>query len=83
MCNGSEIMSVESSAVLNTLVGAVLGFAAAVFAEPLKQWIYRPKLMLSFDEDPGCKARTPEQAQLQGGPRPVHSTHEADYVRLG
>ena len=82
MCNGSEIVSAESSAVLNTLVGAVLGFAAAVFAEPLKQWIYRPKLKLIFDEDPGCKARTPEQAQLQGGPRPVQSTHEADYIRV-
>jgi hypothetical protein len=81
MCNGSEIVSAESSTVLNTLIGAVLGFAAAVFAEPLRQWIYHPKLKLIFDEDPGCKARTPEQAQLQGGPSAVHSTHEADCIR--
>jgi hypothetical protein len=82
MCNGSDIMSPELSTVLNTLVGAVLGFAAAVFAEPLRHWIYRPKLKLSFDEDPDCRARTPEQAQVQGGPRPVQSTHEADYIRV-
>lgn len=82
MCNGSEIVSGESSAVLNTFVGAVLGFAAAVFAEPLRQWIYRPKLKLEFNGDPGCRARTPEQAQLGGGPRPVQSIHEADYIRI-
>ncbi len=74
-------MSAESSAVLNTLIGAVLGFTAAVFAEPLKQWLYRPKLKLEFGDDPGCTARTPEQAQLQG-PRPVQSIHEADYIRI-
>jgi hypothetical protein len=67
---------------MTTLVGAFLGFAAAVFAEPLRKWIYRPKLKLIFDEDPGCKARTPEQTQSYGGPMPVQSTHEADYIRV-
>ncbi|MEW8440373.1 MAG: hypothetical protein AB2689_19670 [Candidatus Thiodiazotropha taylori] len=75
-------MSLELSSVLNTLAGAALGFAAAVFAEPLRQWIYRPKLLLTFDNDPGCRARTPEQTQLHGGPRPIESTHEAEYIRV-
>ncbi len=81
MCNGSEIMSPESSAVLNTAIGAVLGFAAAVFAEPLRHWLYRPRLKLEFGDDPGCRARTPEQAQLPG-PRPEQSIHDADYIRI-
>jgi len=57
-------MSAESSAVLNTVIGAILGFAAAVLAEPLRHWLYRPKLKLEFGDDPGCMTRTPEQEQL-------------------
>lgn len=75
-------VSPEYSVALNTLVGAVLGFGAAVFAEPLRLWIYRPKLKLAFDESPGCRARTLEQGQIDGGPVPVYSTHEADYLRV-
>jgi len=74
-------MSAESNAVLSTVIGAVLGFGAAVFAEPLRHWLYRPKLKLEFGDDPGCRARTPEQAQLPG-PRPVQSIYEADYIRI-
>jgi hypothetical protein len=73
-------VSAEVSAVLNTFIGAVLGFTAAVFAEPLRQWIYRPKLKLEFNDDPGCRARTPEQAQLTGVPVP--NIYEADYIRI-
>lgn len=73
---------IELSTVLNTLAGGVLGFAAAVFADPIRQWMYRPVLRLSFDDEPGCRARTLEQAELDGGPRPVHSTHYAEYVRI-
>ncbi len=68
-------MSTELSAVLNTFVGAVLGFAAAVFAEPLMRRLYRPKLELEFGNDPGCRVRTPEQVEQD-------STHEADYIRI-
>ena len=82
MCNGIEIVSAESSSVLNTFIGAVLGFAAAVFAEPLRQWIYRPNLKLQFDDDPGCRSRTPEQAQEEGRIKQEQSIHEADYIRI-
>ncbi len=82
MCNGSELLSGESNAVLNTITGAVLGFGAAIFAEPLRQWIFRPKLKLEFGDDPGYKARTPEEADIPSSPRPIHSVHEAEYIRI-
>lgn len=75
-------MSIDASAVLNTAVGAVLGFAAAVFAEPLRHWIYRPKLKLEFGDDPGYRARTLEEADIPSAPVPRHSVHDAEYIRI-
>ena len=76
MYNGSEILSAEANVVLSTLIGAVLGFCAGVFAEPLRRWIYRPKLKLEFGNDPGYKARTPEL------PEPPGTVYEAEYIRI-
>jgi hypothetical protein len=72
----------ESDALVNTAIGAALGFAAAVFAEPLRQWIYRPKLKLDFEDDPAYKARTPEEAEIPASPRPLHSVHDAEFIRI-
>lgn len=66
----------ESSNILNTVLGAAVGFAVAIFSEPLRQWIYRPKLKLVFDNDPGCRARTPERTEVNG------SFFNADYIRI-
>lgn len=68
--------------VLNTFTGAVLGFAAAVFAEPLRHKIYRPRLKLEFRDEPGFRARTPEEGQIPATPVPKRSAHEAEYVRV-
>jgi len=43
--------------LMGPLVGGVFGFFAAIFAEPIRQWIWGPKLKLSFDEE-GCVTTT-------------------------
>jgi hypothetical protein len=63
--------------MLNMLGGAatfVSGAAVAVFAEPLRRWIYRPKLQLEFGSSPEYLARTDE------GIAP--NLHEAIYIRV-
>lgn len=78
-------MPLDATSIVPTLVGAAVGFASAVFAEPLRRWVYRPVLVLAFGDDSEYKARTLEQAELFD-PRksavPIHSTHEAEYVRI-
>ncbi len=61
-------------------VGGIIGFVTAVFADPLRRWVYRPELKLEFDEDvPGCKLRTPERSK----PTDTQSMErEAYYVRV-
>ena len=76
MCNGSEVLSAEMNAMMDILIGALLGFGAAVFAEPVRRWIYRPKLKLEFGDDPGYRARTPEKSP------PFNSFYEAEYIRI-
>ena len=78
-------MPAEFNPIWPTLVGAAIGFASAVFAEPLRRWFYRPTLELSFGDSSEYKARTPEQATLidpQRSAVPIYSTHEAEYVRI-
>ena len=78
-------MAAELGALVPTLVGGAIGFAGAIFAEPLRRWIYSPKLLLSFEDSTHYKTRTPEQATIldpQRSPVPIHSTHEAEYVRI-
>ena len=78
-------MAADLSPLVPTVVGAAIGFASAIFAEPLRRWLYRPKLALSFGNGSEYKARTPEQATLLDPKRsavPIYSTHEAEYVRI-
>jgi len=56
------------------MLGFISGFLTAVFAEPLRQWLYRPKLTLSFGSTSDFITRTPEV----GG----NSQHEAFYIRI-
>ena len=56
------------------MLGFILGFLSAVFAEPARQWLYRPRLLLSFGSSNDFVAPTPETA---GGRR-----YEAFYIRL-
>jgi hypothetical protein len=50
----------------------VLGFVSAVFAEPLRQWLFRPKIELTFEKDSAHVAKTPERGN-----------EEAYYIRIG
>ena len=58
MCHGNGILTTESSAVLNNLMDGGIGFAASVFAEPLRRWMYRPTLQLEFGSGRVHQART-------------------------
>jgi hypothetical protein len=74
MRHGSGILTTESSAVLNILMGGGIGFAASVFAEPLRRWVYRPKLQLEFGKGREYQARTTEGI-------PPH-VRNAEYIRI-
>jgi len=78
-------MAAESSPLWPALVGGVIGFVSAIFAEPLRRWLYRPKLELTFGDGSEYKARTPEQAAPIDPERSaarIYDTHEAEYVRI-
>jgi len=78
-------VAAESSPLWPTLIGGAIGFISAIFAEPLRRWLYRAKLELTFGAGSEYKARTPEQATLidpQRSAVPIYSTHEAEYVRI-
>jgi hypothetical protein len=55
-------------------VGLLGGFFTAVFAEPLRRWLYAPRLALTFGTSSHFLTRTPEI-----GP---NSQYEALYVRV-
>ncbi len=59
---------------LPSVLGFILGFLSAVFAEPVRQWLYRPRLLLSFGSSSDFVTPTPETA---GGRQ-----YEAFYIRL-
>lgn len=78
-------MAADSVSLVPILVGGAIGFASALFAEPLRRWIFSPKLVLSFEDSTDYKARTPESATFLDPQRsavPIHSNHEAEYVRI-
>lgn len=78
-------MAAESNPLWPTLIGGAIGFGSALFAEPLRRWLYRAKLELTFGDGSEYRARTPEQATLNDPQRsavPIYSTHEAEYVRI-
>jgi hypothetical protein len=60
--------------ILGAVVGGLIGFGAAVFAEPLRRWIYRPKLQLEFGSGAEYQAPTDE------GVKP--NRHKAIYIRI-
>ena len=78
-------MGAESVPILSALVGGAIGFASAIFAEPLRRWIFSPKLVLSFEDSTDYRARTPETAEYRDpavSAVPIYSNHEAEYVRI-
>jgi hypothetical protein len=68
-----------------TVIGALVGFTSAIFSEPLRRWIYRPKIKLYFGEEEEYNARTPEEATIidpEKSAVPFQSIHDAIYVRI-
>lgn len=52
----------------------ILGFLSAVFVDPFREWLFRPNLQISFQNDSRCVARTPERGDGQ--------EREAFYIRI-
>lgn len=67
-------MSQSILTILLGLLSYILGFATAIFAEPIRQRIFKPKLKLEFGEGQDFKTRTPEATS--------QSQHEAYYIRV-
>jgi hypothetical protein len=61
-------------AFLTPAVSFILGFVIAVFSEPLRQWLFRPVLRVSFEKNDSCVAHTPVE---NGG-----KEYEAYYIRV-
>ena len=59
-------MTTKSSAVLNILLIGGIGFAASVFADPLRQWRYCPTLQLDFGNSWEHEARTAFTIPISG-----------------
>lgn len=55
-------------------LGFLGGFLIAIFAEPLRQLLYRPNLKLEFYKNNDCISPTPEQSQ--------NGIHSAFYIRI-
>ena len=58
--------------MLSAILGFLGGFLSAIFAEPLRQWLFRPRLKLEFENNGDFVVRTPEGPNMQ---------HEAHVVR--
>jgi len=72
-------------APLDTIIGAVLGFGAAIFVEPIKKWVYGPKLELSFNTTPEFQTETHEHLEIKSIENPNKdqiSYHKARYIRI-
>jgi hypothetical protein len=66
MRHESGILTTEWNALLNILMGGGIGFAASVFADPLRRWMYRPKLQVEFGNGRERQARTTFTVQGSG-----------------
>jgi hypothetical protein len=65
---------------LEGIVGFLSGAAVAVFAEPVRQWLFRPHVQLGFQaNDPEYVARTLE---LESFPNGTRAGGEAIYIRV-
>jgi hypothetical protein len=46
--------------ILSNVISYLLGFATAVFAEPIRKWLFKPDLILEFAEGHACITKTYE-----------------------
>ena len=64
-------------AIVTPVVSFLAGSATAVFAEPLRRWIYRPKLRLEFNETEHFITKTIETSASDS-----NKSHQARYIRV-
>jgi len=72
-------------ALIDTIVGAMLGFGAAIFVEPIKSWLYGPKLEVSFDDSPEFQTQTHEHQKIMTTEDPNKKKiiyYKASYIRI-
>lgn len=65
-------------------LGGVVGFASAIFAEPLRRRIWAPSLRLQFGDGPEYRARTPLGLSIirNGQAHPVKNDIECEFLRI-
>jgi hypothetical protein len=56
----------------------LLGFFTAIFAEPIRQLIFKPKLKLDFGDNPDCLSLTPEGDKFT----PINKMRKTYYIRI-
>ena len=66
--------SATMNPVISSAVGFLGGFFTALFAEPLRRWLYAPHLALTFGTSIDFLTRTPESSPA--------GSHDALYVRI-
>ena len=64
--------------VLSQLVSFLTGFFTAIFAEPIRQFFFKPNLELSFDNTDDFVSLTSEKSSLEN--KPIE--FKAYYIRI-
>jgi hypothetical protein len=67
----------DSIGIVGTLLTFFLGFITAVLAEPIRRWIFKPKLKLMFEPTDSFISKTME-ANIQTGQK----TADVHYIRI-
>lgn len=75
MSDPSATTTITWLSVLAPTATFILGFVSAVFAEPFRQWWFRPKIELTFQNNSDHVALTPYIDS--------HWEYEAYYIRVG
>ena len=65
--------------LLSVALGGAIGFLSGVFATPIRDWIYRPRLELSFSGKEDCVSETLESREI--GPN-LSDHWQAIYLRV-
>lgn len=63
--------------ILSNISSFLAGFIVAIFAEPIRQRLFKPKLNLEFSKDGGCISKTYEAKSANSS-----ITTEAFYIRI-
>ena len=72
-------------ALVDTIIGAVLGFGVAIVVEPIKNWFYGPRLEVSFGDSPEFQTKTYEHRITKSAEDPnkeLINYYKASYIRI-